>query len=104
MGASTPGQTIEMLNRSKSQIFSVGHADRSVPSDPPDLSFPVVNKRQRIPEAGICFDMPAEHLPRVTKSLLDSIRCLHMNTGHPPDAELDRIVRLSAAQTLHASR
>ena len=36
MRASTPDQTIEMFNRTKSHIFSVGHADRSVPSDPLD--------------------------------------------------------------------
>ena len=66
MGASTPDQTHEMLNRTKSQIFPVGHADRSVPSDPPDQSFPVVHDGQRIAEAGNDFNIPVEPLPKLS--------------------------------------
>ena len=47
-----------------------------------------------IPEGGIEFDLPPELHKKVPKALLSSIRRLQSNSGHPPNAELERIVRL----------
>ena len=62
---------------------------------PAASAFAVVNEGKDIPEGGIEFDIPPEHHKNITKSLLSSVRRLHINTGHPPNAELERIVRLA---------
>ena len=49
----------------------------------------------QIPEAGIEFEIPDDLKKSVTKPLLSSLRRLHINSGHPPNAELERIIRLS---------
>ena len=36
----------------------------------------------------------------ITKTLLSSIRRLHINSGHPPNADLARVVRLSSGSEL----
>ena len=58
-------------------------------------AYAVVNEGKSIPESGIEFDIPPEYHGQVTKSLLSSVRRLHINTGHPPNGELERIVRLA---------
>ena len=36
----------------------------------------------------------------MTKSLLSSVRRLHINSGHPPNTELERLVRLAGGSEL----
>ena len=55
----------------------------------------VVDEKTEIPVGGIEFDIPDKFHSRASKSLLDSVRRLHFNSGHPPNAELERIVRLA---------
>ena len=55
----------------------------------------VVDEKTDIPVGGIEFDIPDKFHSRASKSLLDSVRRLHFNSGHPPNAELERIVRLA---------
>ena len=44
--------------------------------------------------------MPPEDHKDITKSLLSSIRRLHINSGHPPNAGLARVVGLSGGSDL----
>ena len=60
----------------------------------------VVNEGDSIPADGIEFDLPPELVPKATKSLLNSIRRLHVNCGHPPSADLARILRLSGGSAI----
>ena len=53
-----------------------------------------------MPEVGIDFNILVEQIPKVTKSNLGSIQRLHMNTGHPPYSELERIVRTSGGSEI----
>ena len=55
----------------------------------------IVNEGTSVPKDGIEFDIPREKLERVSVTLLDAVRRLHFNSGHPPNRELERIVRLS---------
>ena len=63
-------------------------------------AYVIVNEGTDIPPMGISFDMPREQLPNSTKTLLDSVRRLHINKGHPPNAELERIVRLAGGSDI----
>ncbi len=62
----------------------------------------VVREGKEIPEDGIEFDIPPDLHSKVTKSLLSSLRRLHFNTGHPPNTELARVIRLSGGSDLAA--
>ena len=62
--------------------------------------FAIMDEDTDIPEGGIEFDLPPELHKRIPKSLLQSVRRLHFNSGHPPNAELERIVRLSGGSDL----
>jgi len=63
-------------------------------------AYAIINEKCDIPDGGIEFDLPPEQHKQVTKSLLSSVRRLHINTGHPPNAELERIVRLAGGSEL----
>ena len=56
-----------------------------------------------LPQDGIEFDLPPEQHRQMPKALLSSVRRLHINTGHPPNAELERIVRLAGGSDLAQS-
>ena len=58
-------------------------------------TFVIVEEGHMIPPDGIDFDIPKEHLGKMTKSLLQAVRRLHLNCGHPPNADLERVIRLS---------
>ena len=62
--------------------------------------YAIVDEHQNIPGDGIEFDLKPEIHSKMTKSLLASIRRLHINTGHPPNTELERIVRLAGGSEL----
>jgi len=79
----------EMLCRPRKDLVSCGHD-----------AFAVIDEKGDIPEAGIEFDLPPELHQKVPKALLSSIRRLHFNSGHPPNDELERIVRLSGGSEL----
>ena len=50
--------------------------------------YAIVEEGERIPALGIEFDLkPTDH-KLVTKSLLSSVRRLHINCGHPPSEDL----------------
>ena len=55
----------------------------------------VIDEGEEVPVDGIDFDVPPDQVKKCTKTLLAAIRRLHINTGHPPNAQLERIVRLS---------
>ena len=59
-----------------------------------------VDEGQRIPALGIEFDLNSTDHKLVTKSLLSSVRRLHVNCGHPPNEDLARIVRLSGGSEI----
>ena len=65
------------------------------PSDAVPSVYVIVNEGTPIPKDGIEFDIPRDKLERVTVTLLDAVRRLHCSSGHPPNRELERIVRLS---------
>ena len=58
-------------------------------------TFAIVNEGDKIPKDGIEFDVDPTLVPKMTKSLLNSVRRLHVKCGHPPNAELERIVKFS---------
>ena len=62
---------------------------------PSEEVYAVVDEKTSIPVGGIEFDIPEKFHSRASKSLLDSVRRLHFNSGHPPNSELERIVRLA---------
>ena len=82
-------QTISWLT---SAIFLVN--DRS------NETYAIVEEDGDIPEGGIEFDLPPELHKKCPKALLSSIRSLHFNSGHPPNDELERIVRLSGGSEI----
>ena len=91
IGPSIHDDTVEMLSRLKSRLRSKANNIGSTSAgEVPDESFPIVNEGSDIPAAGIDFDLPVKQMANVTKSLLDCVRRLHLNTGHPPNAELER--------------
>ena len=59
----------------------------------------IVNEGKDIPEGGIEFDLPTE-MQNVPKALLQSVRRLHINSGHPPNADLERVVRLAGGSEM----
>ena len=59
-----------------------------------------IDEGQPIPQDGIEFDVTPKHAGNMTKSLLQSVRRLHINWGHPPNADLERVVRLSGGSDL----
>ena len=63
-------------------------------------TYVIVNEGVDVPPLGISFDLPRESLPQSTKTLLNSVRRLHINTGHPPNSELERIVRLAGGSSI----
>ena len=63
-------------------------------------NYAIIEEDGDIPEAGIEFDLPPELHKQMPKALLSSVRRLHYNSGHPPNAELERIVRLSGGSDL----
>ncbi len=62
--------------------------------------YAIIDEKTPIPEAGVEFDLPPELHGKIPKSLLSSVRRLHFNSGHPPNDELERIVRLSGGSEL----
>ena len=62
--------------------------------------YAILQEDTDISEGGIEFDLPPELHKKVPKALLSSIRRLHFNSGHPPNAELERIVRLSGGSEI----
>ena len=58
-------------------------------------TYAILEENTDIPEGGIEFDLPPELHKKVPKALLSSVRRFHFNSGHPPNNELERIVRLS---------
>ena len=67
--------------------------------------YKIINEKKQpgeseIPDAGIEFDIPEQYEKNMTKSLLSSVRRLHLNSGHPPNDELERVVRLSGGSEL----
>ena len=72
-----------------------GDSGDTLTSSLPTSVFVIVNEGTSIPKDGIEFDIPREKLERVSVTLLDAVRRLHFNSGHPPNRELERIVRLS---------
>ena len=65
-----------------------------------NYTYAIVEEGGEIPEGGIEFDIPPEYHGKIPKSLLSSVRRLHFNSGHPPNVELERIVRLSGGSEL----
>ena len=49
----------------------------------------------KIPPMGIEFRLPAELAKVTPKPLLNALIRMHINTGHPPNSELERIIRLA---------
>ena len=103
---SAPGELVEMLQwceahrsfweRAESARPKRNGANKSTSTTKASQEiFVIVNEGAQIPEAGIEFDVPGEHVGRMTKSLLQSVRRLHINSGHPPNADLERVVRLA---------
>ena len=64
------------------------------------VNYRIIREKGDIPEAGIEFDVPPELHAKMPKSLLSAVRRLHFNSGHPPNDELERIVRLSGGSDL----
>ena len=58
------------------------------------------SESRRTFQNGIEFDIAPDHHNQVTKSLLSSVRRLHINTGHPTNSELERIVRLAGGSDI----
>ena len=48
-----------------------------------------------LPEDGLHFDIPEPLHTKIPKALLSAVRRLHINCGHPPTSDLERIVRLA---------
>ena len=67
---------------------------------PENNIYAVIEEDGDIPEGGIEFDLPPELHKKCPKALLSSIRRLHFNSGHPPNTELERIVRLSGGSEI----
>ena len=57
----------------------------------------------QIPETRIEFDVPQEHHRKIPKSLLAAVRRLHFNSGHPPNAALEKLVSFSGGSELARS-
>ena len=87
LGVRAPEAGVQLLEWLQNRASSAASAEAQ--------AFVIVNEDTVIPKDGIDFDVPAEHVGKMTKSLLDSCRRLHVNCGHPPNAELERIIRLS---------
>jgi transposase InsO family protein len=62
-----------------------------------DTHFPIINEGLRIPSEGIELDVPNDMISKIPKPLLAAMRRLHVNTGHPSNADLERIRRMSGA-------
>ena len=58
-------------------------------------TYAILEESTDIPEGGIEFELQPELHKKVPKALLSSVRRFHFNSGHPPNNELERIVRLS---------
>ena len=54
----------------------------------------------KIPTDGIEFNLPPDVAKQAPKSLLAAIRRMHINTGHPPNSELERVIRLADGSKL----
>ena len=55
----------------------------------------IVNEGESIPRDGIEFDLPPEHIGQTPKAMLNALRRLHVNCGHPSNQDLERVVRLA---------
>ena len=63
-------------------------------------TYSVYDEKTKVSEGGIEFDLPPELHGKISKALLSSVRRLHFNSGHPPNSQLERIVRLSGGSEL----
>ena len=68
------------------------------------MIFSIYEEPGQIPEAGIEFNIEGDLKYKVTAPLLSSLRRLHINSGHPPNAELERIIRLSGGSEVARAR
>ena len=63
--------------------------------------YAIVDEGERVPACGIEFDLSSADHKNVTKSLLSSVRRLHINCGHPPVRTLHELcVSLEEAKSL----
>ena len=94
-------QATSDMVRLHEELLGMGFGAGSASNKSHGGTYAIVNEGDTIPQDGIEFNVPPEALPKMTKSLLNSIRRLHVNTGHPPNAELERVIRLSISSHLH---
>ena len=55
----------------------------------------VIDEGTSVPQDGIEFTIPDSFSGTVPKSLLGAVRRLHINCGHPSNADLERVCRLA---------
>jgi hypothetical protein len=68
----------------------------ALPQEPPDQCVnTVIDEGTSVPKDGIEFTVPDDYRAAVPRSLLAAIRRLHINCGHPPNADLERVCRLA---------
>ena len=58
-----------------------------VPAAEDQNVFAIVDEGERIPACGIEFDLSPADKKNITRSLLSSVRRLHINCGHPPNED-----------------
>ena len=97
LGLQAPEEMVDLLQWCHSHTVHMSETSNGASADSSDSkqAYVIVNEGTEVPEEGIEFDVPTEHVGRMTKSLLQSIRRLHINSGHPPNADLERVVRLA---------
>jgi len=82
------------LRAPEASVQAVDHDHNALGQRAADVHV-VVPESSTIPSEGIDIDLPAPLQQRVSKDLLDSCQRLHINAGHPPNADLERVVRLA---------
>ena len=68
---------------------------RGIPAVVMNVVLMILPESSTIPSEGIDFDLPDELRRRVSKAFLGCCRRLHINSGHPPNADLERVLRLA---------
>ena len=99
LGVRAPEAMVEQLRWLRVHPRFWERAESARPCDASEV-YVIVEEGQSIPQDGIEFDVQPKHVGNMTKSLLQSVRRLHINCGHPPNADLERVVRLSGGSEL----
>ena len=83
-----------MAQEEKTTLFADLSTEEAPDEDDNEVCV-VVDESTALPSEGIEFDVPPQHIGSMTRSLLSCVRRLHINSGHPPNADLERVVRLA---------